>query len=103
MSDKRILIFGKTGQLGWELQRTLAPLGEVHAFGPDQLDLTNLKALEYLLHETKPHVIVNASAYTAVDRAEEEKNIFMLLNAPGSDDDGPKLPANVKGDTFVHY
>ncbi len=81
MSKKKILIFGKTGQLGWELQRTLAPLGAVQAFGSDQLDLTNLIALGNLLHEIKPHIIVNASAYTAVDRAEELPNRAMLINA----------------------
>jgi dTDP-4-dehydrorhamnose reductase len=81
MSDKKILIFGKNGQLGWELQRTLAPLGMIHSFGSSQLDLTNLKALENVLQEIKPHIIVNASAYTAVDRAEEQPGLAMLVNA----------------------
>jgi len=81
MSEKKILIFGKTGQLGWELQCTLAPLGQIHAYGPDQLDLSNLKALESLIHEIKPDIIVNAAAYTAVDRAEEQLDQAMLINA----------------------
>lgn len=81
----KILLFGKTGQLGWELHRTLAPLGRVFAYGPDELDLANLKSLERILKETQPDLIVNASAYTAVDRAEQEPDLAMLVNgrAPG--------------------
>jgi dTDP-4-dehydrorhamnose reductase len=77
----KILLFGKNGQLGWELQRTLAPLGEVHAFGSSDLDLGNLKALASLIHEIHPQIIVNAAAYTAVDRAEQEPETAMLINA----------------------
>jgi dTDP-4-dehydrorhamnose reductase len=77
----RILLLGKTGQLGWELQRTLAPLGEISALGPDELNLTELDALARLIHEKHPQVIVNASAYTAVDRAEGQVDLAMRLNA----------------------
>ncbi|MEK6753843.1 MAG: dTDP-4-dehydrorhamnose reductase [Chloroflexota bacterium] len=77
----RILLFGKNGQLGWELERTLAPLGEVHAYGSSSLDVADLKALERVINEVKPQVIVNASAYTAVDRAEEEVDLAMQVNA----------------------
>lgn len=77
----KLLLFGKTGQLGWELQRALAPLGDVHALGPHELDLTDLKALETILRGMKPQVIVNASAYTAVDRAEEHPDLAMRVNA----------------------
>ena len=101
MSEKNILIFGKTGQVGWELQRTFAPLGVVQAFGPDQLDLRDLKALERLIHDIKPHIIVNASAYTAVDRAEEQPDQAMLINAQA-----PAVMAEaayaIKA-TLVHY
>lgn len=77
----KILLFGKTGQLGWEAHRSLSPLGEVHAYGPDELDLTKLDALAKLIREVKPQVIVNASAYTAVDKAESEPEIARLINA----------------------
>jgi dTDP-4-dehydrorhamnose reductase len=77
----KILLFGKTGQLGWEAQRTLAPLGEVHAYGPDELDLTQKDTLAKTIRELKPGIIVNASAYTAVDRAESEPELARAVNA----------------------
>jgi dTDP-4-dehydrorhamnose reductase len=77
----KILLFGKTGQLGWEAHRTLAPLGEVHAIGRNELDLTDFDALRKMIREFKPEVIVNASAYTAVDRAESEPEIARAINA----------------------
>lgn len=67
--------------MGWELQRTLAPLGEVHALGSSSLDVADLKALERVINEVKPQIIVNASAYTAVDRAEEQVDLAMKINA----------------------
>ena len=77
----RILLLGRTGQLGWELERTLAPLGEIYALGPEELNLTELDALAQRIHEVHPQVIVNASAYTAVDRAEGQVDLAMRLNA----------------------
>ena len=77
----RILLLGRTGQLGWELERTLAPLGEVYALGPQELNLTDLDALTRQIREMHPQIIVNASAYTAVDRAEGQPDLAMLLNA----------------------
>lgn len=77
----KILLFGKTGQVGWEAQRALSPLGEVHAYGPDELDLTKLGELEKTIRTVKPQVIVNASAYTAVDKAESEPEIARAVNA----------------------
>jgi len=81
----RIVLFGKNGQLGWELQRILPSLGEVVTLDYQELDLTDLKALETKLDEFKPNLIVNASAYTAVDRAESERELAMTINgeAPG--------------------
>lgn len=76
----RILLFGKTGQLGWELNRALAPLGDIIAFGPDELDLIDVDALTRTIREVRPEFLVNASAYTAVDRAEQESDLAMLLN-----------------------
>lgn len=77
----KILLFGKTGQLGWEARRALSPLGEVYAYGRDELDLTNHDALAKLIRELKPQVIVNASAYTAVDKAESEPEVARAINA----------------------
>ncbi|MBV6391876.1 MAG: dTDP-4-dehydrorhamnose reductase [Anaerolineales bacterium] len=77
----KILLFGKTGQLGWEARRALSPLGEVYAYGRDELDLTNHAALAKLIRELKPQVIVNASAYTAVDKAESEPEVARAINA----------------------
>lgn len=77
----RILLLGRTGQLGWELERTLAPLGEIFALGPEELNLTELDTLAQRIHEVHPQVIVNASAYTAVDRAERQVDLAMQLNA----------------------
>lgn len=97
----KLLLFGKTGQLGWELQRTLAPLGKVDAFGPDELDLMDLRALERLILDLKPDLILNASAYTAVDRAEEEHDVAMRINAevPGV----MAAAARAVGAVLVHY
>lgn len=81
----RIVLFGKNGQVGWELRRVLPSLGEIIALDYDDLDLTDLKKLETKLDELKPNLIVNASAYTAVDRAESERDVAMKINglAPG--------------------
>lgn len=97
----KILLFGKTGQLGWELQRTLAPLGDVLAYGPDEFDLANLQQIERIIKEDQPNVIVNAAAYTAVDRAEEEPDVATLLNAKA-----PAVMAEAARTlkaAFVHY
>lgn len=77
----KILLLGKDGQLGWELQRSLAPLGEVEACGRNEADLENLPALRALLRKLAPQVIVNAAAYTAVDKAEAEQDQALLINS----------------------
>ena len=81
MSDARIVLTGATGQVGWELQRALGPLGEVVAAGREQLDLADPQGLRKRLHELQPAVIVNAAAYTAVDRAESETKLAEVVNA----------------------
>jgi len=76
----KILLLGANGQVGWELQRSLAPLGEVKACGRAEANLENLADLKQLIHNFAPQVIVNAAAYTAVDRAEEEHEKADLIN-----------------------
>jgi len=77
----KIALFGKSGQLGWELERTLPSLGNVVAPDRTQLDLRDLNTVQKTLDELKPDLIVNASAYTEVDRAEKEPELAMKVNA----------------------
>ncbi len=78
----KILLLGKNGQVGWELQRSLAPLGEVIALDRNNGgDLSNLSALAETVQRIAPDVIVNAAAHTAVDKAESEAELAMTLNA----------------------
>ncbi len=81
----KILVTGRNGQVGWELQRTLAPLGEVVALDRQALDLRNPDAIRAVVREIKPHLIVNPAAYTAVDKAESEAEVAQAVNgvAPG--------------------
>ena len=82
----KILLFGKGGQLGWELQRSLAPLGPVVALDFDDRgslcgDFTDLAGLAACVRAVAPEVIVNAAAHTAVDRAESEPGLARTVNA----------------------
>ena len=81
----RILLLGTGGQVGHELQRTLAPLGEVHGLDFPAVDLARPDSLVAACRETRPSLIVNAAAYTAVDRAESEPALAHAINgvAPG--------------------
>lgn len=102
----RILLFGKGGQVGWELQRSLAPLGQVFALDHDSAeglsgDFTNLDGLAETVRRVAPDVIVNAAAYTAVDKAETEADLARTINAlaPGVlAEEAEKLDA-----WLVHY
>ena len=76
----RLLITGANGQVGWHLQRTLAPLGEVMAIDVEQVDLTDLDAVTRAVREFEPDVIANAAAYTAVDKAESEPELAYAIN-----------------------
>jgi dTDP-4-dehydrorhamnose reductase len=88
----KILLFGKNGQLGWELQRSLLPLGDLTTLARDSQDfcgdLTDLLGLADTIKKIKPDVIVNAAAYTAVDRAESEPDMALLINS-----DAPRVLA----------
>jgi dTDP-4-dehydrorhamnose reductase len=77
----RILLTGRGGQVGWELERALAPLGEVIAFDRAGLDLADPDRVRSALRELQPGVVVNAAAYTAVDRAESEPEAAFAINA----------------------
>jgi dTDP-4-dehydrorhamnose reductase len=85
----KILLLGTDGQVGWELQRSLAPLGELVVMGQDSAtnpgglcgDFTQLDALAKTVRTIRPDVIVNAAAHTAVDKAESEPEFARLLNA----------------------
>lgn len=80
-----ILLFGKTGQVGWELQRSLAPLGNLIALDVHSKDycgdFSNPEGVAETVRQIKPDVIVNAAAHTAVDKAESEPELAQLLNA----------------------
>ncbi len=76
----KILLTGVNGQVGWELRRTLATLGEVIAPTRAQLDLTDVSALREFIRTTRPDVIVNPAAHTAVDKAESEPELAHAIN-----------------------
>lgn len=96
-----ILLLGKDGQVGWQLQRSLAPHGEVIAYGRSECDLTDPERLRSVVRQLKPGVIVNAAAYTAVDRAESELDLAMRVNGevPGVLAD----EAALLGALLIHY
>lgn len=81
----KLLVTGCNGQVGWHLQRTLVPMGEVLAIDIEQVDLTDLNAVGKTVRDFAPDVIVNAAAYTAVDKAESEPDLARAINvaAPG--------------------
>lgn len=83
----KILLIGKNGQVGWELQRSLSSVGEVIAvdYFDKELcgDLTNLKGIAQTVRTVRPDVVVNAAAHTAVDKAESERELSDLLNEKG--------------------
>jgi dTDP-4-dehydrorhamnose reductase len=97
----KILLTGRTGQVGFELQRTLQGLGEVIAPDRAQLDLADLDGLRAAIQRIRPDLIVNPAAYTAVDKAEAEPELAMRLNR-----DAPAImaeEASKLGATMIHY
>jgi dTDP-4-dehydrorhamnose reductase len=80
---KNILLIGNSGQLGWELERALQPLGVVVAVDYPQIDMANAASIHGIVQQYQPQVIVNAAAYTAVDQAESEPERAKAINAIG--------------------
>ncbi len=80
----RILVFGKSGQVGQGLANDLAGLGEIRVLGRADVDLTDLGALKSAIDTHRPNILINAAAYTAVDRAESEPNIAQVVNVDAS-------------------
>ncbi len=105
MTPFKILLFGKGGQVGWELQRSLAPLGELVALdaGSQELcgDFSNLEGIVETIRAVAPDIIVNAAAHTAVDKAESEAEFARTINAlaPGI----LAQEAKRSGAWLVHY
>ena len=101
----KILLFGKGGQVGWELQRSLTPLGELIALDADSQqqcgDFTHLDDIAQTVRTIAPDVIVNAAAYTAVDKAESEPELVRTINAlaPGV----LAREARKLGSWLIHY
>lgn len=97
----RIVLIGKNGQLGWELQRTLPVLGEVIALSRNDLDLSAPDTIQKTVAELRPDLVINAAAYTAVDSAETQVELAMQINAVT-----PGILAKVSGKigaAFIHY
>jgi dTDP-4-dehydrorhamnose reductase len=97
----RVLVTGRNGQVGWELARALAPLGEVIACDRETADLSRPETLAPLVAEVRPGLIVNAAAYTAVDRAEEEEALALRVN--GESVGVLAEAARKAGALLVHY
>src|SRR5689334_12699828 len=81
----KVLLLGKTGQLGWELHRALQPLGEIVALEHANINMADAAGVSKAVRQKKPDIIVNATAYTAVDKAESEPELAHAINgiAPG--------------------
>jgi dTDP-4-dehydrorhamnose reductase len=101
MSNTNILVFGRSGQVGWELRHKLACLGQVTGVESSQVDFSRPETIRGAVRAAEPAVILNAAAYTAVDKAESETEIAMAINgtAPGV------LAEEAKrlGSILVHY
>jgi dTDP-4-dehydrorhamnose reductase len=97
----RILLTGGAGQVGWELRRALAVYGVVVAPARDVLDLSSADSILAAVDSARPNLIVNAAAYTAVDRAESEPDVAMKING-----DAPRILAEqaaLHGAALIHY
>ncbi|HLH09390.1 MAG TPA: dTDP-4-dehydrorhamnose reductase [Terriglobales bacterium] len=101
MANLRILLIGNVGQVGWELKRTLSTLGDVVDIDRPGIELTSADSIRKVIRQNSPQVIVNAAAYTAVDKAEDESELAMGINATA-----PAImaeEAKVSGAAFLTY
>lgn len=96
-----ILLFGKTGQVGWELQRSLSVLGRLTAIDIEECDLTDSEAIRTVIRQVQPNVIVNAAAYTAVDKAESNADIAQKVNSVAPT--VMAVEAKTIGAWFIHF
>ena len=97
----KILLLGNTGQVGWELNRTLLSLGELTALDYPQIDMADPDGIRLVVKDAQPDIIVNATAYTNVDKAESEPDLAMAINGIG-----PGILAEEAkrlGAALVHY
>ena len=97
----RLLITGANGQVGWHLQRTLAPMGEVMAIDIGEVDLTDLNAVSRTVRDFAPDIVVNAAAYTAVDKAESEPELARAINVAAPEQIAEECART--GALLVHY
>ncbi|MGD0859436.1 MAG: dTDP-4-dehydrorhamnose reductase [Terracidiphilus sp.] len=101
MTNTKILVFGRVGQVGWELRHKLACLGQVAAVDYPEIDFTRPESIREAVRAAQPSVIVNAAAYTAVDKAESEPELAYAINAAGPGvlaEEAKRL-----GSILVHY
>ena len=101
MSPPKILLFGRIGQVGWELRRTLAPMSRLICVDYPEVDFTNPGSIRQWMNEAAPDIVVNAAAYTAVDKAETETALASKINA-----EAPGVmaeEARKRGALLVHY
>jgi dTDP-4-dehydrorhamnose reductase len=101
MNDTKILIFGRAGQVGWELRNKLSRLGQVTSVGTPDVDFAKPESIRAAIRAAEPTVIVNAAAFTAVDKAESTPDLALAINAvaPGAiAEEAKKL-----GSLLVHY
>jgi dTDP-4-dehydrorhamnose reductase len=97
----RILLLGQNGQLGWELHRTLQPLGEVISLDYPDVDMADARSIREIVRQSTPEVILNATAYTDVDKAESEPDLAEAINGIGPgvlSEEAKKLKA-----VLIHY
>ena len=97
----KILLLGNTGQVGWELNRTLLSLGELTALDYPQIDMADPDSIRLVVKDAQPDIIVNATAYTNVDKAESEPDLAMAINGIGPGilaDEAKRL-----GAALIHY
>ncbi len=97
----RILLLGKNGQLGWELARSLAPLGSIVTTDFPEIDLSKPDSIRASIQGANPEVIVNATAYTAVDQAESQVDLAYAVNCHGPDILAAE--AKARGAVLIHY